>query len=57
MKVTFASDYFVMTTNVKVAPDESYEEEIIINTANDLSEDYYGFSPIKFAKYIEVEDN
>jgi hypothetical protein len=57
MKVTFASNYFVMTTNVEVAPDETYEEQIIINTANDLIEDYYGFSPIKFAKYIEVEEN
>lgn len=57
MRVTFASDYFVMTTNVEVAPDETYEEQIIINTANDLIEDYYGFSPVKFAKYIEVEEN
>jgi len=68
-KVTFVSDYFVLTTTVDVdeadlvnpnprgsLSDTIYEEQIIERKASEFIYDWCGFRPLEFVYETEIEE-
>jgi hypothetical protein len=53
-RVTFVSDYFVLSTTVDVQSD--VDDEVIIDEANDLIIRELGFSPNKRSHDVEIEE-
>lgn len=52
-KVTFVSDYFVLSTTIDSSV---YDDEEICDQANQFMKDWYGFEPQRFASDYEIEE-
>ena len=55
-KVTFVSDYFVLSTTIDSDPDVEMADEVIAHNANELIRREYNFSPLSHSYDVEIEE-